>query len=332
MSSIAFTENNRSGMKLVLPIAIMAHNEEKVIRKAVESALNQNAPPGYSVKVVVVANACTDRTEDIVNRMREQYPNRVQLVSISEKGKTRAINEAIKLFEELSIRDLEISYVIFLDADCEFVGSEVLVNFLERFETNPKLAAVGATCLPDVLFNPRKDLISEVYRAAHHFAQSIKVNSISGMCYGIRFDILRKIDFPNFPSSDDRHVCSRLDGWFLKDSNIQIVFKTPSSLWSEINRRTRQHIYHRRFLQFYSNLKKRGITFELFTEPLGDKYRWGHSSGKNFLVVYFNLPNLRMKFYVFIYELIRLTAKIKARKNIKEQNRNEHLDYWKVER
>ena len=81
-----------NNMNKLLPIAIMAHNEEKVISKAIKSALSQDTPVGYSSKIVVVANACTDGTEGIVGRMAENYPNKVQLVSIKEKGKTRRVN------------------------------------------------------------------------------------------------------------------------------------------------------------------------------------------------------------------------------------------------
>ena len=50
----------------LLPVAIMAHNEETVIKKTLENVLSQNAPIGYSIKTVVVANGCTDRTEEVV--------------------------------------------------------------------------------------------------------------------------------------------------------------------------------------------------------------------------------------------------------------------------
>ena len=236
----------------------MAHNEEKVIQKAVENALSQNIPVGYSVKVVVVANGCSDRTEEIVKGLEEQNPNRVVLVSMTEKGKTRAINRAIKFFDQISNNDLQIPYVIFLDADCEFLGKDVLINFINRFEQNPQLCAVGADCLPDVFFNSRKDIVAEIYRATYRLGQSVKINSISGMCYGIRLDILKKIDFPDFQFAEDMFVSSRLDGHFLKDRNIKIVFKTPSDLRSEIKRRTRQEISTRRYHEYYSYLKKKG--------------------------------------------------------------------------
>ena len=319
-------------MNKLLPIAIMAHNEEKVISKAIKSALSQDTPVGYSSKVVVVANACTDRTEGIVSGMAENYPNRVQLVSIREKGKTRAINQAIKLFEEMSRAGFEIPYIIFLDADCEFIGSEALVSFVKRFESIPLLCAISANCVPDVCFNSRKDIVSEVYRAIHSLAQSVKINSISGMCYGIRFDILKKIDFPEFQLNEDMYVSSRLNGRFIKDANINIVFKTPTDMGGEISRRSRQEVCSQRYREYYSYLKEKGVRVELFHESLGDNYRWGQVIGDYPFKAWLRLKSIKLKFYATIYVLIRLFARINAYRIRKQIRKNQDFDYWHVDR
>ena len=319
-------------MNKLLPIAIMAHNEEKVISKAIKSALSQDTPVGYSSKVVVVANACTDRTEGIVSGMAENYPNRVQLVSIREKGKTRAINQAIKLFEEMSRAGFEIPYIIFLDADCEFIGSEALVSFVKRFESIPLLCAISANCVPDVCFNSRKDIVSEVYRAIHSLAQSVKINSISGMCYAIRFEILKRIDFPDFQFAEDMYISSRLNGRFYKDMDIKIAFKTPADMRSEINRRVRQEISSQRYREYYSYLKKKGIRVELFHKSLGDDYRWGRAIGDDFFISWYKLKGIRNKVLVILYALIRIWARIKAHKELRVIRKHADLDYWMVSR
>jgi glycosyltransferase involved in cell wall biosynthesis len=323
---------NREGSTKLLPIAIMAHNEEKVIQKAVESILSQNTPAEYSVKAIAVANACTDRTEEVVNRMVEQYPDRIQLVSIREKGKTKAINEAIKLFDKISNGGFKIPYVIFLDADCEFNDKEVLLNFVKRFEQNPQLCAVGANCLPDVLFNSRKDIVAQIYRTIYSFGSSLRNNSISGMCYAIRLDILKKIDFPEFQFAEDMYLSSRLDGHFLKDRNIKIVFKTPSNLGDETNRRTRHVILTRLYHDYYSFLRKKGTNVKLFEKSLGDDYRWWGAPANNMIIPWLRLKGIKTKLLVIAYVLVRLWAKIKAYRLLKKVRRDESLDYWKVTR
>jgi glycosyltransferase involved in cell wall biosynthesis len=323
-------KQKREATEKILPVAIMAHNEEKVIQKAVENVLSQNTPIGYSAKVVVVANGCSDRTEEIVKGLEEQNPNRIVLVSMAEKGKTRAINRAIKFFDQISSTDLQIPYVIFLDADCEFLGREVLINFINRFEQNPRLCAVGADCLPDVFLNSRKDIVAEIYRANYTLGQSVKINSISGMCYGVRLDILKKIDFPDFQFAEDMFVSSRLDGHFLKDKNIKIVFKTPSHLRSEIKRRTRQEISTQRYHEYYSYLKRKDGRVSLFEKSLSDDYRWWGATDNHTIKVWFRLKGIKPKFLVMAYALITLWAKIKARRTLTKIKKNEDLDYWKV--
>jgi len=323
-------KQKKEATEKILPVALMAHNEEKVIQKAVENVLGQNTPIGYSVKVVVVANGCTDRTEEIVKEFEKQNPNRVELVSITEKGKTRAINRAIKFFDEISKTDLPIPFVIFLDADCEFLGKEVLIHFVNRFEANPQSCAVAADCLPDVFLNSRKDIVAEIYRANYTLGQSVKINSISGMCYAIRLDILKKIDFPNFQFAEDMYVSSRLDGHFLKDRNIKIVFKIPSDLRGEIKRRTRQEISTQRYHEYYSYLKRKGVRVSLFEKPLGDDDRWWGATDDHIIKVWFRLKGIKPKFLIMTYALITLWAKIKAYPALKKMRKNGDLDYWKV--
>jgi glycosyltransferase involved in cell wall biosynthesis len=314
----------------LLPIAIMAHNEEKVIQKAVESILDQKTPTGYAVRVVVIANGCSDRTEEIVKGLEKQNPNRVVLISMTEKGKTRAINRAIKFFDEISSTDLQIPYVIFLDADCEFLGKEVLINFLNRFEQNPQLCAVGADCLPDVFFNTRKDIVAEVYRATYTLGQSLKINSISGMCYGIRFEILNKIKFPNIQFNEDMYVSSRLDGWFFRDKDIKVVFTTPYNLKNELKRRTRQEVSTQRYHEYYSYLKRKGVRVSLFEKPLGDDYRWWGATDDHIIKVWFRLKGIKPKFFVMAYALITLWAKINTYFILKRVNKNQDIDFWEV--
>lgn len=308
----------------------MAHNEEKVIHRAVQNALSQNIPVGYSVKVIIVANGCSDRTEEIVKGLEEQNPNKVALVSMTEKGKTRAIHRAIAYFDELSRKDLLIPYVIFLDADCEFLDKEVLINFINRFEQNPRLCAVGADCLPDVFLNSRQDIVAEIYRATYSLAQSLKINSISGMCYGIRFDILKMINFPELQFAEDMFVSARLDGWFLKDRNIKIIFKTPSDLKDETDRRTKHIIITQLYHDYYSFLRKKGTNVKLFEKSLGDEFRWWGASENNIIITWLRLKGIKTKFMIIVYVLVRFWAKIKAYFLLKKVRKNQGLDYWRV--
>ncbi|MBN2034243.1 MAG: glycosyltransferase family 2 protein [Deltaproteobacteria bacterium] len=308
----------------------MAHNEEKVIQKAVQSGLTQKTPSGFTVQIVVVANGCSDRTEEIVKELEDRNPQGVVLVSIKDKGKTKAINRAIAYFAELSRKDLLIPYVIFLDADCQFLGEDVLINFINRFEHTPQLCAVGANCLPDVLFNKRHDLVSNTYRAISNFGDLLKINSISGMCYAIKYDTLAKINFPNIQFNEDMYVSSRLDGWFFRDKHIKVVFTTPYNLSHELKRRTRQEVSTQRYHQYYSSLKQKGIMVRLYEKPLNDDYRWLGPGDNHAFRMFFSLKGIKSKFFLTGYGLTRLWAKINAYYILKSVNKNQETDFWEV--
>ena len=184
--------------------------------------------------------------------------------------------------------------------------------------------------MPDVFFNSGKEIVAEIYRATYTFGQSVKINSISGMCYAIRLDILKKIDFPDFKFAEDMFISSRLDGHFLKDRNIRIVFKTPPDLPTEIRRRTRQEVSARRYHEYYSYLKRKGVRVSLFEKPLGDDYRWWGATDNHIIKVWFRLKGIKSKFLVMAYVLITLWAKIKAHRRLKKMRKNGNLDYWQV--
>jgi hypothetical protein len=152
------------------------------------------------------------------------------------------------------------------------------------------------------------------------------------MCYAIRLDILKKIDFPEFQFAEDMYLSSRLDGHFLKDRNIKIVFKTPSNLGDETNRRTRHVILTRLYHDYYSFLRKKGTNVKLFEKSLGDDYRWWGAPANNMIIPWLRLKGIKTKLLVIAYVLVRLWAKIKAYRLLKKVRRDESLDYWKVTR
>jgi hypothetical protein len=250
-----------------------------------------------------------------------------------EKGKTRAINRSIAYFDDMSRKGWWIPFVIFLDADCEFFGNEALINFSREFKKKPELCAVAAECLPDVYFNGRGDWVAEMYRAIYNLRGLLKMNSISGMCYAIRFDVLREIKFPEFQFAEDMFVSARLDGWFLKDKEIIIVFKTPTSLSKELKRRVRQEVSTQRYHQYYSELKRRTGKVKIFEGSLGENYRWSGAIDNRIARSFFIMKGLRTKLLLLPYLVIIFLAKIRAHGMVIRRMRSDgDLDYWEVSR
>jgi glycosyltransferase involved in cell wall biosynthesis len=315
----------------VLAVAIMAHNEEQCIGDAIESVFTQHAPAGFAVHVLVVANACTDGTAVIVRDRARYHPRRVVLLTEATKGKTVAIQRALRFLERSRLRRA-LPYVVFLDADCQFAHPEVLANLVRRLEAQPELGAVAAQVRPDVLSNARTDLVAEMYRAVYRLAGDLSVNTISGMCYGIRFGELRRIDFPAMQLAEDMFVAARLDGWFATDPGATVLFRTPRDLGAEIARRARQEVSTRRYEEYYERLTREGVRVKLREGALGGEYRWHGASNGGLLRTFLAQPGLRPKLLLATSALVLMAARVRAGQTLRALRQNGDLDYWSTAR
>ena len=69
------------------PVAVFAHNEGKRILACLDSIYK--AASGHPIEILVLANGCTDRTEDIVESYSSEHPE-VDLISIELADKSNA--------------------------------------------------------------------------------------------------------------------------------------------------------------------------------------------------------------------------------------------------
>src|SRR5687768_5822398 len=70
-------------------VMVLAHTEERGVEDCLDSIFN--GEPGKAIDVYVMANGCTDRTEELVRKYRERRPT-VHLVSIKMGDKCNAWN------------------------------------------------------------------------------------------------------------------------------------------------------------------------------------------------------------------------------------------------
>lgn len=116
------------------PVAVFAYNEEKRIIACLETLAS--AAPGRALTIFVLANGCTDRTEDIVRRYARQRRD-LTLVSIALGDKAHAWNHYV---HELA-PDREIHF--FIDGDVE-ACPEALLRLHTALEQHPHAQAAAA--------------------------------------------------------------------------------------------------------------------------------------------------------------------------------------------
>jgi glycosyltransferase involved in cell wall biosynthesis len=116
-----------------------AHNEAAFLEKTIASVVAQRIRP---LKWVIVDDASTDRTAEIVERFLPQYPF-IELLRVQRpagrdfRNKVRAFNKGMA-----RLRGLEFEFVGNLDADIS-MEADYYQRILAEFEKNPRLGIAG---------------------------------------------------------------------------------------------------------------------------------------------------------------------------------------------
>ena len=101
---------------------IPVYNRAEMVRRAIESVLNQTILP---MEIIVVNDGSTDDTPTILN----QYANRIQIINQENNGVSSARNTGIKAASG--------EWVAFLDSDDEWLPDRI-ENGLKFHEQNPQ--------------------------------------------------------------------------------------------------------------------------------------------------------------------------------------------------
>src|SRR3989338_8375133 len=80
--------------KYPVSVLIAAHNEEDTIKSTVETVLKSDY--GNLVEVIIISNACTDRTLKIAKELSKKY-GKVKVLNSDIPSKANALNQALKI-------------------------------------------------------------------------------------------------------------------------------------------------------------------------------------------------------------------------------------------
>jgi glycosyltransferase involved in cell wall biosynthesis len=113
-------------------IGICAHNSEKTIRAALESALQQRYP-SESIEIVFVDDGSQDKTLQIVKSYVPKAPINLKVFSSAWKGLGHARN--------IVINNALGKYIVWLDSD-EIFAEDFLLKVVTLMEKNPKAGII----------------------------------------------------------------------------------------------------------------------------------------------------------------------------------------------
>ena len=136
---------------IVCDLGIFAHQEEDTIGTILSDLVAQSAlgDPGIDLRIVVVANGCTDGTVRAAEAFRDAQPPdiaaRIQVADLPLGGKSRAFNTFVH-----DISRPEAAYLVFCDADIRLVRTDVLARMLTGLRSTPAQQVFVSRPIKDV--------------------------------------------------------------------------------------------------------------------------------------------------------------------------------------
>lgn len=119
-----------------LVAGVVAYNEDRTLRSAVESLLTQELPEGAGwAAILVVASGCTDRTEEIGRALERRHPEVRLIVEPERRGKASALNEVVRRSRGRR--------TVLLNADARAEPGAVRALLAEAATSRPPFAVMG---------------------------------------------------------------------------------------------------------------------------------------------------------------------------------------------
>lgn len=134
------TEVNKK--ELSFYVVIPAHNEEGMIKKTLDSLVNQSLLPK---KIIVVDDNSTDQTADIVTQFCQQF-DFIDLLQNNSSAEHLPGSKVVRAFYK-GLKELDEEYDVICKFDADLIFPKNYFETLNtRFLANPKIGMVGGFC------------------------------------------------------------------------------------------------------------------------------------------------------------------------------------------
>ncbi len=178
-------------------IGVCVKNNERTIKGAIDSILNQKYPIEL-VQIIIVDGCSTDRTLPIIKNVTSEKNMIVEVFSDEGKGLGAA--------RQMVVDNAKGDYIIFVDGDVE-LQEDFMQKQVDFMEKNPKVAtAVGRYMFKE------GNLISTVYCLANHVSRFLGNDATI-----YRSEVLRQVGGfdKNMRGTEDKDVILRISkqGW-----------------------------------------------------------------------------------------------------------------------
>ncbi len=142
-----------------ISIGICAYNEEQNIERCIRSIYSQKLQGITVKKVLVVSSGSTDRTDEIVRSLMDEFEDIVFLPQVTREGKNSAIN--------LYLDNMTTGIAVMLNADNIFASEDSLQKLVEPFR-DPMMGMVGGHPIPTNDPSTKIGFACQMLWAMHH--------------------------------------------------------------------------------------------------------------------------------------------------------------------
>ena len=271
-SKIMYSKNDYSKIKEWPPITIVfsVFNEEKVIRRKLESILNSDYPKD-KLQVLIGSDNSTDNTHHIIEEFVTQNSNITLIKKTARYGKLKIINELIDLTTT--------EHLVFTDANVFFEPLTLKALVYNLIDKEAKMV-----CGNIHKFSPKNQGISDQEIFYMNFENQLKHHESLkyGFCVGVEggcYAILK----PSFVKVPDGFL---MDDFFITldviSKNGKVLFEPEALCYEDVNdapmiefkRKIRISLGNFRNLKFYKHLLfpiHKGFGFAFFSHKV---LRW----------------------------------------------------------
>jgi len=221
--------------KPTITIGIPAYNEERNIGQLLSSLLSQKIISADLVEILVVSDASTDRTVEVVKSFSNPQ------IKVIQREKREGAYEAQNMIINLANSDI----LVMLNADILPANTNFLEELIKPIITNVK---VGIVCGEMISVKPRtffeKIMINGYEIKKNIFARMNEGNNLYncvGVARAFSKNLYKKIKWPKDLPEDvySYFICMSKKFSFIYTQKAKLMFRTPSNLRDHIKQSTR---------------------------------------------------------------------------------------------
>lgn len=232
----------------IIDVGVFAHNEESGIAAMLTELARQTVfrDPRYSVRVLVLANGCTDGTVKAAGASVNGFPdsNSIHVLDLAEGGKSRTWNRFV---HEYARPDTDV--FVFCDADISLPNESAIATLTDFLDARPDIEAASSLPVKDIDHRlQRLGFVERIISAGGAGADKVRT-AICGQLYVMRSATARSLRLPvGLPVEDGfvRHaiitdlfsepkVVSRID----RPAGVMHVYESERRIGPLIRHQTR---------------------------------------------------------------------------------------------